>query len=158
MPSIVLITLKSSFPVNVILFYLKLRSPRGELHELRVGAVVVSLILVERGDLRHLVVCESEVEDVEVILDVSDVFAAGDDNEAHLRMPAQNDLSGSFSVLLAELGKDRLLHQALVAVTERIPRHQTDAVFVERFSELLLCEIGVRLNLNELRHDFPFRL
>ena len=64
---------KSGFSL-LFLFSFVLRLPRGELIKLRVASVVVALVFVERGDPRHFVVRQREIEDVEVVADVIDVL------------------------------------------------------------------------------------
>ena len=120
--------------------------------------MIVAPVFIEFCDRLHLVIGQGEVEDIEIILDVIDVLAAGDHDKAHLRMPAQNDLSGCFAVLFAELSKDGLFQQALVAVTEGIPAHQLNAVLIKRFAQFLLRKIRMRFHLDELRRDLPLML
>ncbi len=85
-------------------------TPCRKLLELFVGAVIVSLVFVELCDEIHLIIRKLKVEDIEIILYVIYVFAAGYHDKAHLSVPAQDDLSGGLAVFIAELGKDRLLH------------------------------------------------
>ena len=57
-----------------------IRSPRCELDQLLVRAVVVPLPFVQLGDAGHLLVGEPEIEDVQVVPYVGDVPAPGDDD------------------------------------------------------------------------------
>ena len=68
-----------------------------------IGRVVVLLGAVELCDLRHLIVCQSEVENVAVIPDVIGIFRSWDRDELHLCCPAQYDLCAALSVLIGEL-------------------------------------------------------
>ena len=136
---------------------LERRVPGGELRELLVGAVVVADALVERGDGGHVGVREREVEDGEVVVDVVHVAAAGNHGEAHLHVPAQHDLGGGAPGAGGDVREDGLPQQRLVAVAERIPAHEADAEGVERPAQLALREVGVRLDLHELRDGLPLR-
>ena len=118
--------------------------------------MIVTLALIQLCDFLHLFLRQGEIEDIQIVPDVVHVLAAGDDREAHLRVPAEDHLRGRLIILFAERGKDRFFDQGPVAVAQRIPAHQFDAVLIKRFAELLLCEIGVRFHLNKLGDDLPF--
>mgnify|MGYP007069888997 CR=1 FL=1 len=72
-----------------------------------VGHVEIAGLLVERADLLHLVVGEGEVEDLvtysnsysrlDFLADMGGVRRAGDDREALLHMPADDDLGSGLA-------------------------------------------------------------
>ena len=83
------------------LFCFEGRSPECELDKLFIGTVIIAYALVQLGDLRHLRIGERKVQDIQIVPDVIHVFAAGDHGEAHLGMPAEDDLGRGLAVLLA---------------------------------------------------------
>ena len=109
---------------------LKIGMPRRKLDELLIGTMVVAFALVQCRNPRHLIVGQGKVQDVQIVTDMVHIPAAGDYSEAHLGMPAEDDLRGSLSVLLPEVCKYRFILQRLVAVSQRIPAHQLDAVLI----------------------------
>ena len=54
--------------------------------------MIITLILIELRNLGHFLICKSKIEDVEVIFDMVNIFAAGDDYKTHLSMPTENNL------------------------------------------------------------------
>lgn len=66
-----------------------------------VGSVVVTHALIELCNLLHFFICQLEVHDIKIVLDVIDVLATGDHDEAHLRVPSEDDLCGRLAVFLA---------------------------------------------------------
>ncbi len=83
--------------------FFKCGFPACERNKLFVCAVVVALALVQRRDLRHLIIRQTEIQNVEIVPDVIHVPAAGNHGKAHLRMPAEDDLRGRLAVLCTEL-------------------------------------------------------
>lgn len=83
--------------------FFKCGFPACERNKLFVCAVVVTLALVQRRDLRHLIIRQTEIQNVEIVPDVIHVPAAGNHGKAHLRMPAEDDLRGRLAVLCTEL-------------------------------------------------------
>ena len=71
-------------------------------------------MLIQGGDLGHLLIGQGKVKQGEVVPDVVGVLGAGDDDVARLDVPAQDDLGVGFAVLLAQLSKHRLLQQGPV--------------------------------------------
>ena len=133
----------------------KIGLPQRKLGQLFIGAVVIAFALVQHGDPFHLIGGEGKIKDVQVVPDMVHISAAGDHRKAHLGVPAKDHLSGSLSVLAAQLGEHALMDKSLVSVAQWIPAHQPDAVFVQGFAQLCLGVIGVRLHLDELRRDLP---
>ena len=77
--------------------FFKLRMPGSELHELFLCSVIVSLILIELCNLCHLIICKSEVQDIEIVLYVIDILASRDNYKAHLGVPAEDYLGRTFA-------------------------------------------------------------
>ena len=105
--------------------------------------------MIDLCDFGKLVVRQREVEDVDVVADVIDVLGTGDHHVAHLRVPAEDHLRVALAVLLRELREHVLAHEALVAVTQRVPRHDRRAHRLEVRLERRLRVVGVRLHLHE---------
>lgn len=80
------------FRANTVLRLFVLRLPCGEACKGFIRAVVIANAFVQLCDFRHLVVCQLEVENVEVIPDVIHVLASRYDDKAHLCVPAEDDL------------------------------------------------------------------
>ena len=83
---------------------------------------------IEFADFGHIGLCEREIENVEVIPDVGGISRAGDNHIAALDVPAEHDLGAGLAVFGGQLREHRLLDQALVAMPQRLPGHQADAV------------------------------
>ncbi len=47
--------------------------------------MVVALFLIEHCDFCHFFICQREIENIKIILDVRDVLAAGDNDKTHPR-------------------------------------------------------------------------
>ena len=120
--------------------------------------MIISLILIEICDLSHLFVCKSEVQDIQIVLYVICVLASRDYDKAHLGVPAEDYLRRTLTVFLSEPSENRFIDKRLVAVAQRIPAHELYVVLIEYLAELFLCEVGVSLNLNELRYYLPLCL
>ena len=116
----------------LLLLFLKFQLPGGELHELLIGTVVVALALVQFCDSSHFLGGESKVHDVKIVLDVPNILASGNHDEAHLCVPAENNLGGRFPVFFPQLRKNRFFNQAFIAVAQGILAHKADAVLVQR--------------------------
>ena len=111
--------------------------------------MVVALLLVHRRDLLHLFTRQREVEEVEVVLDVGGVLGTGDDDVARLDVPAEDDLGIGLAVLLAQLSKQRLLDQRLVAVAQRVPGLDDNALFIQEGFQFLFLGVGMDLGLED---------
>ena len=99
-----------------VLFRLESRPPRGKGFQLLVRPVVIALSPVQPGDLRHFFFRKPEIHDIQVVLDVIHVFAAGDHRKAHLGMPAENDLRRCLAVFLTDLRENRFIVWSVFSV------------------------------------------
>ena len=143
---------------GLFLFLFKLGMPGGKLHQLFIRSVIVPVLFVEFCDFRHFFFGEGEIQDVQVVFDMADILASRDHREAHLGMPAEDDLGRGLPVFLPQLRKDRFFDQGFVAVAEGVPGHQPDIIPVQGSPKFLLSEVGMCLNLNKLGDDLPFGL
>ena len=87
-----------------------------------IGLRVVALSLVDTGDAGHIVLCQGEIKEVDVVFDVLRVAGTQDHDAAGLDVPAENDLRVALVIFLRQLCKDGFANQRLVAVAERMPR------------------------------------
>ena len=113
-----LIHCKSHLPGREV--FLKLRSPSRKLDKLFIGAVVIAHALIKLRNFSHFFIVERKVEDIQVVSDMIDIFASGDHSEAHLCVPAKNDLRRSLSVLFSKFCEYRFTDQRFVAVAEPV--------------------------------------
>ena len=120
--------------------------------------MIVAYALVQLRDFRHLLIGKGKVEDIQIVPDMINILASGDNGKAHLGMPAENDLCWSLSIFFPEFCEHRLVLQGLIAVAQWIPAHQLNAVLVQCLTKLLLSKVRMCLHLNELRHNLPFGL
>ena len=111
--------------------------------------MVVALLLVHRRDLLHLFTRQREIEEVEVVLDVGGVLGTGDNDVARLDVPAEDDLGIGLAVFLAQLSKQRLLDQRLVAVAQRVPGLDDNALFIQEGFQFLFLGVGMDLGLED---------
>ena len=109
------------------------------------------LRFVERGDLLHILVRESKVEHVEVFFHPPDVRRFGNDDDAALQMPAENDLRDRLAVLRADLCKDGIGEQASPAFAEGRPRLVLNAVLFHPLVRGFLLIMRVRFHLVDHR-------
>ena len=103
---------------------------------------------VERGDARHIFFCQGKVKDVSVFTDVIGRRTARHQPEPHLNVPPQDDLCGSLLMHLREHLKHRILQQTRVAMPQRIPGLQRDALLIAKELGVLSGVIGVALHLH----------
>ena len=92
---------------EVAAIILQFCSPDHSLHIIQCS-VKDTLLLGERTYLPHLVVAEGKVKYLDVFLDIIGVGGTGDDGEAFLNVPAQDDLGGRFAMVLSYLLNDRI--------------------------------------------------
>ena len=71
-----------------------------------------------------------------------------------LHMPPQDNLGAALAILRCQISEHRLLQQALVAVAQRIPRHEPHIVLLQELFQLCLREVGVGLHLHHLGLEF----
>lgn len=84
-------------------------------------AGVIMLLLIKRNNLRHLLIRQDKIKQIQIRLDVRRIFGTRDDHIARLHMPPQNNLRVGLAVFFCKCGKYRLLNQRLIAVSKRIP-------------------------------------
>ena len=109
------------------------------------------LLFIERGDLLHILVGERKVEYVEVFRHSLDVRRFGNDDDAALNVPAENDLRDRFAVFCADLCKDGVGEQTSPTFAEGRPRLVDDAVLVHPFVRNFLLIVRVRFHLIDHR-------
>ena len=125
------------------------REGREEVLDLR-RALEDRLALVESVDLRHLLVRQLEIEQVEVLSDMRRGLGAGDDRVSQLHVPAEDDLSRGLAVSLRNLCDDGFTHdRGVAAPAQRVPRLQRDVVLPQERLEFGLREVGVALDLDK---------
>lgn len=107
----------------------------------------LALPVLERGDLRHLIVGELEVEDVEVLRHALGMHGLRDRHHPALHEPAQDDLSDRLAVLLANRGQHRIGEQIVPALRERSPGLDLDAALAHELviGHSLMERVGLDL-------------
>ena len=111
-------------------------------------------MLVERTDLPHFLLTQSEVEDIQVLTHTLHVRALGDGHDAPLREPAQCHLCGGLPVALTDGGEHSVpYHSVGTLAAERTPGHHPRAVFRKNRSDALLLDKGIALQLVHHRLD-----
>ena len=76
-----------------------------------VGTGVITEALVQLCNLRHLVIRQLEVEDIEIVPDMVYILAAWNHDKAHLRVPTKDHLCRRLTILVAQLLKNRRVDQ-----------------------------------------------
>ena len=90
---------KRRFIKSTSLLFVNRRNHQGVGSQLGGVGLIVTLILVQRGNLLHFLVRQGEVVNIEVVADVIRILGAGDDDVARLHVPAQDDLGITLTVL-----------------------------------------------------------
>ena len=70
---------------------------------------IMLLISVQKGNLRHFLVCKLETEQIQVLPDVIGVAGAWDNTHAFLQIPAENYLSRRFSMYCCNLSQQGII-------------------------------------------------
>jgi hypothetical protein len=78
--------------------------------------------VVHRGDARHVVVGEGEVEDVDVLGHPFGSDGLGDDDDAALDEPPQHDLSDGLAARDPDLAERRVGEEAVASLREGSPK------------------------------------
>lgn len=114
---------------------------------------------IESSYLLNVVLCEVEVDGLQVRLHVLNAGALGDDRQTALGGPPEKDLGGRLSVLLGDLTDNIVLQEGLnlggVLHVELPERGRAEgavggngnALVLGKAEELVLDEVGVVLNL-----------
>ena len=77
------------------------------------------------------------------------ILGTGNDDVAGLNVPTEDNLSVALAVLLGQLAEHWFLDQRLVAVAQRIPRLNHDALAVQELLQRFLLRVGVDLRLED---------
>ena len=96
---------------------------------------------IKSRDFIHFLCGQRKVEDVKVIPDMLRICGFREDHISRLNVPAENDLHIGLAVFLCKLGKNRLIYQPFVAVTDGIPAFDDRAVFCDTFFQFVLLVV-----------------
>ena len=110
--------------------------PGSKLYELRICAVIIALVFVEFCNLGYFCLCQTEVEDIQVIPNMINILTSGDYHKAHLCMPAEYNLCVGLSVFLTKFGKERFIDERFVTMSKRIPAHKFYIILIKRLTQL----------------------
>ena len=104
-------------------------------------------------DLRHILITELEIPDVQVLFHTLLVNGFRDNGYTSLYVPAQSYLSRSLSVLLADSGQYRMSEDTMVAFCKRTPCLRMNAILFHKRQSVFLLEERMQLYLIDCRHN-----
>ena len=104
-------------------------------------------------DLRHILITELEIPDVQVLFHTLLVNGFRDNGYTSLYVPAQSYLSRSLSVLLADSGRYRMSEDTMVAFCKRTPCLRMNAILFHKRQSVFLLEERMQLYLIDCRHN-----
>ena len=114
-----------------------------------------SLVFIQSGHLLHFFIGQEEVEDLKVFLNMGFIAGSRDSDVACLEMPAQDDLSGRFSMCSGD-GTDRAVVEeflCVAAAAEREPGFQYGTILINMALHFLALVVRMRFILKDRRFD-----
>ena len=130
--------------------------PPSHKHTCRFRIVVVkekAFACVKRGDSRHILVGEREVENLDVLSHPFDVCRFGNNYHATLDEPAQGYLCHALAVFHADFSQLHIGKKTVATLCEWSPRHDVRAEFLHDFLRFSLLVEHMGFYLIDSRND-----